>query len=80
MYIDKMVIKSKEADQHLRDIDECFQVLRSYMMRLNPANYAFGISSGQCLGHIVTKRGIEANPTQLESISGLDTLKSIRDV
>ena len=24
VYIDDMVIKSKEADQHLRDIDECF--------------------------------------------------------
>ena len=26
--IDDMVIKSKEADQHLRDIDEYFQVIR----------------------------------------------------
>ena len=24
VYIDDMVIKSTEADQHLRDIDECF--------------------------------------------------------
>ena len=27
-YIDDMVVKSKEADQYLSDIDECFQVLR----------------------------------------------------
>ena len=32
------------------------------------------------LGHIVTKRGIEANPTQFESISSLDMPKSMRDV
>ena len=32
------------------------------------------------MGHIVTKRGIEANPTQLESISGLDMPNSVRDV
>ena len=80
VYIDDMVIKSKEADQHLRDIDECFQVFQSYKMRLNPAKCAFGVSSGQFLGHIVIKRGIEANPTQLEFISGLDTPKSVRDV
>ena len=66
VYIDDMVIKSKEADQHLRDIDECFQVLWHYKMRLNPTKCAFGVSSRQFLGHIVTKRGIEANPTQLE--------------
>ena len=75
-----MVIKSKEVDQHLRDIDECFQVLRHYKMQLNPAKCVFGVSSGQFLGHIITKRGIEANPTKLESISGLDTPKSVRDV
>ena len=63
VYINDMVIKSKEADQHLRDIDECFQVLRYYKMWLNPTKCAFGVSSGQFLGHIVTKRGIEANPT-----------------
>ena len=49
-------------------------------MRLNPAKCAFGVSSGQFLGHIVTKRGIEANPTQLESISSLDKPQSMRDV
>ena len=41
---------------------------------------AFGVSCGQFLGHTVTKQGIEANPTQLESISGLDTPKSVRDM
>ena len=49
-------------------------------MWLNPVKCAFGVSSGQFLLHIVTKRGIEVNPMQLESISGLDTLKSVRDV
>ena len=62
-YINDMVIKNEEADQHLRDIDKCFQVFRYYNMRLNPVKCAFGISSGQFLGHIVTKHGIEANPT-----------------
>ena len=80
VYINDMVIKSRETDQHLRDIEECFQVLRYYKMWLNPAKCAFGVSSGQFLGHIVTKCGIEANPTQLESISSLDTPKYVRDV
>ena len=51
-----------------------------YKMWLNPTKYAFGVSSGQFLEHIVTKRGIEANPMQLKSIFGLDTPKSMRDV
>ena len=63
VYIDDMMIKSREADQHLRDIDECFQVLQYYKMWLNPRKCAFGVSFGQFLGHIVTKHSIEANPT-----------------
>ena len=46
VYIDDIVIKSKEADQHLRDIDEYFQVIRYYKIWLNPAKCAFGVSSG----------------------------------
>ena len=49
-------------------------------MRLNLAKCAFGVSSGQFLGHIVTKRGIEANLTQLESISSLGAPKYVRNV
>ena len=49
-------------------------------MLLSLAKCAFGVSSGQFLGHIVTKRGIEANPTQLQSISRLDTPKSVREI
>ena len=49
-------------------------------MRLNPMKCVFDVSFGKFLGHIVTKRGIEANLTQLESISSLDTPRYVRDV
>ena len=77
VYINDMVIKSKEVDQHLRDIDECFQVLWYYKMQLNPDKCVFGVSSGKFLGHIIAKHDIEANPTQLQSISRLDIPKSV---
>ena len=49
-------------------------------MHLNLVKCAFGVSSRQFLGHIISKRGIEANCTQLESIPILDKPKSARDV
>ena len=70
VYIDDMVIKSKEADQHLRDIDECFQVLRHYKMRLNLAKCAFGVSSGQFLGHIVTNVALKLIRCNYNSFMG----------
>ena len=37
-------------------------------MKLNPLKFAFKVSSGKFLGFMVTQRGIEANPIQLNAI------------
>ena len=39
-----------------------------YDIKLNPLKCAFGISSSNFLGFMVTQRGIEANPIQLRAI------------
>ena len=49
-------------------------------MKLNPLKCAFGVSSGQFLRHVVSKRGIEPNPTQLKSLSVIEEPKTVRDV
>ncbi|XP_013632894.1 PREDICTED: uncharacterized protein LOC106338470 [Brassica oleracea var. oleracea] len=62
VYIDDMLVKSLHATDHLRHLQECFETLNKYGMKLNPAKCTFGVSSGEFLGYIVTQRGIEANP------------------
>ena len=61
-YIDDMIIKSKKSEDHLSDLQETFNQLRYYNMRINPLKYVFGVGGGKFLGYLVTKRGIEANP------------------
>ena len=53
---------------HTRHLQETFELLRRYSMKLNPLKCAFGVSSGKFLGFMVTQRGIEANPIQLKAI------------
>ena len=36
MYVDDMVVKSKEEFAHLDDLEETFTTLRQYQMKLNP--------------------------------------------
>lgn len=67
-YIDDMVVKSKLRQNHINDLKETFAVLRHYGMKLNPAKCAFGVSSGQFLGYIVSKRGMKPNPEKVEAI------------
>jgi len=61
VYIDDMVVKSKEKNAYLVDT---FGILRKYKMKLNASKCAFGIGSGKFLGYIVNHRGIEANSHQ----------------
>ncbi|XP_062119250.1 uncharacterized protein LOC133833000 [Humulus lupulus] len=80
IYIDDMVIKSRQGVSHVDDLTECFDILDSYRMKLNPTKCAFGVSSGQFLGYVVIQRGIEANPTQIASLSEVKEPRTIRDV
>ena len=41
VYVDDMLVKSKEAKMHLADLQEAFDTLRRYRMKLNLARSAF---------------------------------------
>jgi len=79
-YIDDMVIKSKKSKDHVSDMEEIFGIFRKFQMKLNPLKCAFGVSLGQFLGHVGSKRGIEPNPTQVKSLSAIQEPKTVRDV
>ena len=63
VYIDNMLIKSKERPDHANHLQQVFDFLRTYGMKLNPAKCAFGVNASQFLGFMMTQRGIEANPS-----------------
>jgi hypothetical protein len=68
VYIDDMLVKTKDEDRHLDDLEETFKTLRQYCMKLNPSKCVFGVSSGKFLGFMVSQRGIEANPDKIRAI------------
>ena len=68
VYIDDMLVKSKECPDHGTHLQETFDLLRVYRMKLHPSKCTFRGSAGQFLGFMVTQRGIEATPAQLKAI------------
>ena len=68
VYIDDMLVKSKQRPDHAAHLQQTFDLLREYGMKLNPLKCAFRVSAGRFLGFMLTKRGIEANPAQLKAI------------
>ncbi|XP_076922960.1 uncharacterized protein LOC143584926 [Bidens hawaiensis] len=46
IYIDDMVVKSKKAEDHLKDLEEAFNILDQYNMMLNPSKCQFSVKAG----------------------------------
>lgn len=49
-------------------------------MNMNPAKCAFAVTSGEFLGYMVKKRGMEANPDQIQSLTDMPSPKSKKQV
>ncbi|XP_058223017.1 uncharacterized protein LOC131332738 [Rhododendron vialii] len=79
-YIDDLVCRSIFARDHLRDLGEVFAVLKHRKLRLNAEKCAFGVSSGKFLGYMVSRRGIEADPTQILAVQRLRAPTTIKEV
>ena len=54
VYVDDMLVKSVREDDHLNDLLETFDTLRTYNMKLDPSKCTFGITAGKFLGFMVS--------------------------
>ena len=54
VYIDDMLVNSLNAGDHLKHLQEIFDILRKHNMKLNPEKCEFGVSSGSFLGFLVS--------------------------
>ena len=75
-----MLMKSREAKTHLADLQEAFNTLRRYKMKLNLAKCLFGVSLGKFLGFMVSQRGIEVNPEKVKAILDMVSRKTVKKV
>jgi len=80
VYVDDMITKSIEEDDHVQDLEETFKLLRSYAMKLNPKKCTFGVRSRKFLRYMIDQRGIEANPDKIWAILQMQSPTTIRDV
>ena len=68
VYIGDMLIKSLCENDHLDDLQETFDTLQSYNMKLNPSKCVFGVMAEKFLGFMVSHKGIEVNPAKVRAI------------
>jgi hypothetical protein len=79
-YVDDVVVKTRNSDILIADLEETFASLREYRWKLNPNKCVFGVPSGKLLAFIISHRGIEANPEKISAITNMKAPTCIKDV
>jgi hypothetical protein len=80
VYVDDLVIKSRNEADMMKDIQETFNHLRSILMKLNPKKCSFGMEVGQFLGVMVTKEGFNANPDKVRAVIEMPSPPTLKEV
>ena len=79
-YVDDIIVKTKCNDQFITNLSETFENLRKFKWKLNPTKCVFGVPFGKLLDFIVSSRGIEANPTKVNTIRFMKPPRSKKDL
>mgnify|MGYP004710886721 CR=1 FL=1 len=64
-----IIIKSKKVEDHLVDLKKLSKRLRRYSLKLNLTKCAFKTFVSKLLEFIVSKKGMEIDPTKIKVIN-----------
>jgi hypothetical protein len=79
-YVDDVVIKTRNPDDLIADLEEVFNSLRKFRWKLNPTKCIFEVPSGKLLGFIVSNQEIEANSVKITAITDMEAPTIIKDM
>ena len=80
VYVDDMLVKNRREDDHLDDLKETFDTLRSYNMKLSPSKCTFGVTARKFLRFMVSQRGIKVNPDKIRAIMEMAPPRNTKEV
>ncbi|KAK1645704.1 hypothetical protein QYE76_063509 [Lolium multiflorum] len=80
VYIDDVVIATKQGSSLIDDLRETFDNLDKFRLKINPMKCSFGVFAGELLGYLVSARGIEANPEKIQAIVTMRKPTNLKEI
>lgn len=68
VFFDDILVFSNHLDQHMQHLELVFQKLQDENFFLKQSKYEFGQQKIEFLGHIVSERGVEPEPTKIQAM------------
>jgi hypothetical protein len=80
VYVDDVIIKTKESQTLIDDLWETFANMRRFRMKLNSAKCTFGVPVGKLLGFLISSQGIEVNLSKVRAIERMKPPTDLKEV
>ena len=80
VYVDDLIAKSLEDESHIENLQNLFERLRKFQLKLNPVKRTFGSTSKKLLGFIVSRKGIKVDSDKIQAIQNLPPPHTQREV
>ena len=80
IYLDDIIIHARTPEEQLERLEGVFERLRKAGLKLKPSKCTFFRDRIAYLGHIVSKKGIEADPKKIEAIQKWPEPKTVTQV
>ena len=80
VYVDNMIVKSRDRADHLVALERFFKKIRQFRLRPNPKKFIFKVTYGKLLGYMVSKKGIEADSDKIKAILDMPAPRTEKEI
>jgi len=80
VWIDDIIIHSKTAEQHIKDLNAVMQRLQTHGFSVRLRKCHFGMTKIKYLGHIISADGIAKSPDNIKDIAEAQPPKTVKEL
>ena len=80
IYLDDLLVFSSSFEQHIQHLEQVFERLRSYNLKLAPKKCKFFQNSVKYLGHVVSEDGISVDPDKTSKVAEWKVPENVKDL
>ena len=78
IYLDDVIIFSRNFEEHLQRLDEVFQRFRNANIKLKPSKCHFCLDQVNYLGHVVSAAGVQPDPKKISSVKDFPAPRNVK--
>ena len=80
VYVDDIIVKSKDREGHILVLRKFFERIQYYKLRLNPKKCTFRVTTGKLLEFMVSQRGLEVDLDKIKAIVEMKPLRIEKEI